>query len=39
MFVEFLDEDDGAICDVAPLLLAGDVACDETLDPSSVDAG
>jgi hypothetical protein len=39
MLVEFPDADDSAIFGVELLLLAGDGACDETLDPSSVDAG
>jgi hypothetical protein len=39
IFVEFPVEDDSAICGAELLLLVGDGAWDETLEPSSVDVG
>jgi hypothetical protein len=39
MLVEFPEEDDTAIWGAELLLLVGDAAAEETLEPSSVDVG
>jgi hypothetical protein len=39
ILAEFPDEDDTAICGAELVLLVGDVAADETPDPSNGDVG